>query len=103
DTRGRQAKEMTRPEENLHLWKLVAEEHGCFARPYPFINDQARFLFYRDQLSSLHYTPHVDYRCSVTLMSGLPGAGKDTWLAKRRRETPVVALDSIRDALDIEA
>ena len=103
DTRGRHAKEMSRPEENLHLWKLAAEERNCFLTPYAFANDQARFLFYRDQLSSLHYTPHVDYRCSVTLMSGLPGAGKDTWLAKNRPATPVVALDAIRDALDIEA
>ena len=35
-TRGRQAKEMARPEENLHLWKLAAEERGCFAPPLPF-------------------------------------------------------------------
>lgn len=103
DTRGRNAKEMSRPEENLHLWKLVAEEHNCFHTPYAFANDQARFLFYRDQLSSLHYTPHMDYRCTVTLMSGLPGAGKDTWLAKHRAATPVVALDVIRDVLDVEA
>lgn len=103
DTRGRHAKEMSRPEENLHLWKLAAEERNCFLTPYPFANDQARFLFYRDQLSSLHYTPHVDYRCTVKLMSGLPGAGKDTWLAKNRPATRVVALDAIRDALDIEA
>ena len=103
DTRGRHAKEMSRPEDNLHLWKLVAEERNCFRAPYAFANDQARFLFYRNQLSSLHYTPHVDYRCTVTLMSGLPGAGKDTWLAKHRPTNPVVALDAIREALDIEA
>jgi predicted kinase len=36
-------------------------------------------------------------------MSGLPGAGKDTWLAKYRPGLPVVALDAIRDALDVEA
>ena len=47
DTRGRKTAEMGRPEENLHLWKLVAEENGCFDRPYPFANDQARFLFYQ--------------------------------------------------------
>jgi hypothetical protein len=29
DTRGRTTTEMGRPEENLHLWKLVAEENGC--------------------------------------------------------------------------
>jgi predicted kinase len=94
---------MSRPEENLHLWKLAAEERNCFLRPYAFANSQARFLFYRDQLSSLHYTPHVNYRCTVTLMSGLPGAGKDTWLAKHRPGLPVVALDAIRDTLDVEA
>lgn len=103
DTRGRHAKEMTRPEENLHLWKLAAEERNCFLTPYAFANDQARFLFYRDQLSSLHYTPHQEYRCTVTLMSGLPGAGKDTWLAKHRPTIPVVGLDAVRETLDIDA
>ena len=35
-------------EENLHLWKLVAEENVLASdQPYPFANDHARFLFYR--------------------------------------------------------
>jgi putative nucleotidyltransferase with HDIG domain len=103
DTRGRQAKEMSRPEEILHLWKNTAEEHHCFHAPYPFTNAQARFLFYRNRLSSLHYTPHLDYRCKVTMMSGLPGAGKDTWLARHRPALPVIALDAIREDLDVNA
>ncbi len=103
DTRGRKSKEMTRPEENLHLWKLVAEEHHCFLQPYAFANDHARFLFYRDQLSSLHYIPHEKYRCEVTLMSGLPGAGKDAWLAQRFPDLPVVSLDAVRAELDVDA
>jgi putative nucleotidyltransferase with HDIG domain len=103
DTRGRLTKETTRSEDNLHLWKMVAEEKNCFDQPYPFANDQARFLFYREQLSSLHYTPQEDFRCRVTLMSGLPGAGKDTWLARHRPTLPVVALDQIREELDLDA
>jgi putative nucleotidyltransferase with HDIG domain len=103
DTRGRRAKEMSRPEENLQLWKMVAEEQRCFGTPFSFANDQARFLFYRGQLSSLHYTPHEDYRCTVTLMSGLPGAGKDSWLSRHRSGLPIVALDAIRDSLDLDA
>ncbi len=103
DTRGRHTKEMTRPEENLHLWKMVAEERGCFGLPYPFANSQARFLFYRGKLSSLHYVPREDHRCIVTLMSGLPGAGKDTWLSQNRAGLPVVALDAIRDVLEVDA
>ena len=103
DTRGRHAKEMSRPEENLHLWKVVAEEQNCFGTSFHFANDHARFLFYRDQLSSLHYTPREDYRCTVTLMSGLPGAGKDTWLSRNFPGLPVAALDEIRDSLGIDA
>jgi putative nucleotidyltransferase with HDIG domain len=103
DTRGRHSKEMSRPEETLHLWKLVAEENGCFSEPYRFTNDHARFLYYREQLSSLHYTPHEEYRCRAILMSGLPGAGKDTWLAQHRPGLPVVSLDAVRAELDVDA
>lgn len=103
DTRGRDTKEMTRPEDNLHLWKLVSEEQSCFDRPFPFANDHARFLFFRQKLSYPLFAPHEDYRCTMTLMSGLPGAGKDTWLARHRADLPVVSLDEIRGELDVTA
>jgi predicted kinase len=103
DTRGRRTNEMTRPDENLHFWKMVAEENQCYDQPYPFANDQARFLFYRQELSDLHYIPHVDFRCTVTMMSGLPGSGKDTWLSGNRGESPVISLDDLRSELGIEA
>jgi predicted kinase len=103
DTRGRRTREMSRPEENIHLWKMVAEENGCFDQRYAFANDQARFLFYREALSSLHYTPREEYRCTVTLMAGLPGSGKDTWLMRHRPGLPVVSLDDVRADLDVDA
>jgi predicted kinase len=103
DTRGRTTSSKSRPEENLQYWKLVAEENNCFVQPYPFANDQARFLFYRQPDFDLNYLPHEDYRCTVTMMSGLPGSGKDTWLAKRRSDLPVIALDDIRSELEVEA
>ena len=103
DTRGRRTDEMTRPEENLHFWKLAAEEAGCLEQPYRFANDHARFLFYRQREPNLHYVPHEEYRCTVTVMSGLPGSGKDIWLAANRADLPVVSLDDIRDELDVQA
>lgn len=103
DTRGRRTRAMSRQVENIHLWKMVAEENSCFDRPYAFANDHARFLFYRDALSSLHYTPKEKYRCTVTLMSGLPGSGKDTWVARHRPGLPMVSLDDLRSSLDIDA
>ena len=101
DTRGRRTVEQARPEENLELWRLVAEENGCFDQPYAFANDQARFMFYAGKLSSLHYTPHEDYCCTVTIMSGLPASGKDTWLATYRPELSVVSLDELREEAEV--
>jgi predicted kinase len=36
-------------------------------------------------------------RSRVTVMSGLPGSGKDTWIAEHLPDCPRVSLDEIRD------
>ena len=103
DSRGRKTNDMSRALENLEFWKIAAEENGCFDQPYPFANDSARVAYYRGTLSSLHYVPREEHRCRVTMMSGLPGAGKDTWLNEERPELPMVSLDELRTELDVEA
>lgn len=103
DYRGRDALENSREEGVLDFWRALAVEHGCHEKPYAFANDQARFLFHRQALSSLHYEPHESYSCTVTLMSGVPGVGKDTWLAAHRPGLPVVSLDAIREEQDVDA
>lgn len=35
--------------------------------------------------------PHEDFRCQVHLMSGFPGAGKDTWIRRHRSHLPVIS------------
>ena len=92
---------MSRPEENLHYWKLQAEEAGCFDQPYPFENDHARFVFFRRQDADLHYIPHENYQCEVVMVAGLPGSGKDTWLQRHRSQLPVVSLDEIRREMKV--
>lgn len=99
DSRGRKT-DSGRAEENLHFWKLVAQESQCYDQPYPFANALARFLFYRHAKPDLYYVPHEQYRCTVTLMSGLPGSGKDTYLAGLN--IPVVSLDEIRSDMEVE-
>ncbi len=102
DTRGRDTDSMQRPEENLHYWKLLAEEYRCLDRAYPFETDHARLVFFRHPEPNLHYVPHEDFSCQVTMMSGVPGSGKDTWLAKHRSDIPMVSLDEVRSDLEIE-
>ncbi len=102
DTRGRDTESMTRPEENLHYWKLQAEELECYDQPYPFANEHARFTFFSQHEPNLHYVPYAEFSCQVTVLSGLPGSGKDTWLVRNRGDLPVVSLDDIRSELDVE-
>lgn len=101
DTRGRDTDSMTRPEETLHFWKLAAEEADCYDQPYSFASDHARFVFFRQRAPNLHYIPHEDFSCTVTVMSGLPGSGKNRWLARNRGDVPVVSLDDIRGELNV--
>lgn len=35
-------------------------------------------------------------------MSGLPGAGKDRWIAKHGKDLPIVSLDRLRADLDVD-
>ncbi len=69
DTRGRDTDSMTRPEENLHFWKLAAEEAGCYERPYP-LRLTTRFTFFHREQPDLHYVPYDDFACTATLMAG---------------------------------
>jgi predicted kinase len=101
DSRGRDTEALDRPEENLHYWKEVAEEQGCYESRFPFATDHARFTFFRQAEPNLHYVPHENFACTVTVLSGLPGSGKDRWIHKHGNAQPVVALDSIREEMDV--
>lgn len=102
DTRGRDTDSMSRPEENLQYWKLLSEDNNCYESPFPFATDHARYTFMRQSQPNIHYVPHDDLACTVTMLSGLPGAGKDTWLNTNHPDLPVVSLDAVRSELDIE-
>ncbi|HEY7022320.1 MAG TPA: AAA family ATPase, partial [Ktedonobacterales bacterium] len=47
------------------------------------------------------YAAYDDTVCEVTLMSGLPGAGKDTWIGRHVPDLPVISLDAIRRELKV--
>ncbi|MCP4156098.1 MAG: ATP-binding protein, partial [bacterium] len=47
------------------------------------------------------FKPFENYCCTVSMMSGLPGAGKDTWIQAKRPGTPVIGLDGIRREMKV--
>lgn len=103
DHRGRIC---TAPQDTLDRIRLFADycrEVGCWDTPYLFPNAHTRFEYFRTETA--HPSLHLfdDTACEVTMMCGLPGSGKSTWIAKQMPDTPVVSLDDIREELDVTA
>lgn len=103
DLRGRISSNLQDVLDNVALARSLFEEADCLERPFRFGNDESRVAFFERQDRDPRFVAHEDFRCTVTVMSGLPGAGKDTWIARNRPELPVVSLDSIREELGIAA
>jgi predicted kinase len=103
DARGRISKTNHELEENVELFTAYCEELGVSQSTYPFASDHSRFLFFRRDDRDPAYAAYDDTRSRVTMMSGLPGSGKDTWLEKHHPDLPVVSLDAIRKEIKVPA
>ncbi|HTE54577.1 MAG TPA: AAA family ATPase [Kofleriaceae bacterium] len=109
DARGRRcrdSRDQGRILDNTALFVELAREEGALDRPRRFPTDHTRFVYLRagePARRSPDVIAHDDTRCEVVVMSGLPAAGKDAWLARHGRGMPVIGLDALREELDVDA
>lgn len=101
DARGRVCADAQRLLDNISLFTQYAEEHDCLNRPRQFPNAHSRFLYFRKEEREPDYAAYDDTVCEVVVMSGLPGAGKDFWVAENLEGRPVISLDALRRELKI--
>jgi len=101
DIRGRICADQADILDRIALFRVAAEEEGCLDRPRPFPSDTARFFYLSGKRDYADAAPFEDFSCTVTLLSGLPGAGKDTWLAELGEGLPVVSLDGLRAEMGV--
>jgi hypothetical protein len=101
DARGRRCADPPRLLDNTALFRELCDELGCLTGPAPFPSAHSRLLYLRGDSSDPHYRPHEGFRADVVVTSGLPGAGKDSWVRKNLGHLPVVSLDQIRHELDV--
>jgi predicted kinase len=101
DARGRVCADAQRLLDNISLFKQYAEEHDCLKQPRRFPNDHSRFLYFRKEGRDPDYPAYDDTVCEVVMMSGLPGAGKDFWVAENLAGWPVVSLDALRREMKV--
>ena len=101
DVEGRSSGDSARLQERIARFERLAKEEHCLTQPWPFTSAHARFLWFRDPQRDPRQAACDDTRGEVVMMSGLPGAGKDTWIAANRPDHPVVSLDAIRAELSV--
>jgi len=105
DARGRRCAnpaDQTTIVEHCALWTEHARELGILDRAQAFASPHTRRVWCESPARQPDVLAHDDTTCEVILMAGLPAAGKNTWLAAHRPELPVISLDELRGALDID-
>lgn len=105
DARGRRTAdpaEWQKTIDYVQLFRELCAEEGCLDRPRAFASDHTRYLYFRDGGRAPDFAAFDDTRSRVTVLSGLPGSGKDTWIAANARDLPVVSLDAVREATDTD-
>ncbi|MBM3736848.1 MAG: HD domain-containing protein [Acidobacteria bacterium] len=101
DARGRICQDPRALLDNVALFREYCAELGCLERPFPFASGHSRFEYFRSEGRDPRYHAFDSTVTQVTMMAGLPGAGKDHWIRENRPDWPVVSLDRIREVRGI--
>jgi putative nucleotidyltransferase with HDIG domain len=102
DIRGRHCADQQELLDRVLMFREFCQEHQCFDRPRMFPSDHSRFSYFRSTSQLSEREVFDDTKSSVVIMSGLPAAGKDTWIAQNLPELPVVSLDAIRKIIKVD-
>jgi putative nucleotidyltransferase with HDIG domain len=101
DIRGRITRDRQALLDNIALFREMSSEESCLTTPRVFPSAHSRFLYFRKEGRDANYLAFDDCRCDVVILSGLPGAGKDTWIAAEARPWEVLSLDAVREELEV--
>ena len=101
DIRGRIGPDEAAALERVEYCAELAHEYDCFRAPYRFADPYSQRAYFREQLASPMQSLYRDTFGEVILMSGLPGTGKDTYIARNYSHLPMVSLDVLRIEMGI--
>ncbi|KAF1054306.1 MAG: hypothetical protein GAK43_00972 [Stenotrophomonas maltophilia] len=87
--------------DEIALVRELAEEEGCLWGPRAFADAHTRLQYCRGARVHPDYPLHVPEGSAVTVLSGLPASGKNTWVAQHCPQLPVVSFDDAREALGL--
>ena len=97
DMTGRQCHDQQTTLDNIEIFGLVAQELGCWDRPYAFpdLATQSRYILAHGKRDS-DTSVYLDNPFDVYLLSGLPASGKDTWCQSLGAQWRMISYDQTR-------
>ena len=101
DVRGRECDDQLELLERIQFFREFCQENNCLFYPRPFPSDHSRFVYFQKDNREPNSAAFDDTRFDVVLMSGLPGAGKDSWILENLPDWTVISLDELRQAMNI--
>lgn len=102
DMRGRVSIHQRKALDDIALFEILAKEETCWDQPKAFPDGHTRLNYVRSQGQVPLQAPfHQTTGSRVTVMSGLPASGKNTWVAKHRAGVPVISFDDAKAELGI--
>lgn len=82
----------------IDCFEAFCREQSCWGTARNFATNEAKMYYMQHENAYSDYVPFEQPGAEVILMSGLPGAGKNTYIQKHYPDLPVVSLDDIRVA-----
>lgn len=102
DVNGRECSDKGDLESRVSMFKEFCIENKCFEQPREFASPHSRYTYFHTESRYPEREAYDDTKSKVTILSGLPGSGKNKWLRENAGNTPIISLDAIREVLDIE-
>ena len=106
DVQGRIEREPGQMADHVELFADYAQELGIWEKPFEFANAYTKYQYFHKEGLWQEAELYDDTEFDVILLSGLPLAGKDSWIEQNSDKIygihmPVISLDEIREQLGI--
>ena len=101
DVLGRRCHDKQELLDRIQFFRQYCIDNRCFKGPRYFATDHTRYLYLNGRDIVPDFEAFDSSCCEVTVMSGLPGSGKDTWMRKFAANISEISLDRIRHELEV--
>lgn len=85
----------------IDCFEEFCKEHDSWGKPMHFTSPEAKWHFLTREDAWPGYEPFDKPAMEVVMMSGLPGAGKDSYIKRHFQNLQVISLDAIREEMGI--